>query len=150
MCDFFVGFPGSTSIAIIRSRPSRRSEAEAGEHGVGLLVDFGLAAAGEAGGEEGDDGVFTPVPGIGDGDVVAQGLGAEEADILPGAAEALAGDKLGGEVVEGVQVGGPGARETAGSRGAVGDIVDGAAVWLQIAGENVEQGGFAGTIFAAQ
>ena len=62
--------------------------------------------------------------GGGDGEVVAQGLRAEQAYILPSAAYTFAGDKFRGEMVEGIQFLPPATGEAVGSWAAIGEVVD--------------------------
>jgi len=71
----------------------------------GHLVGGGVFASGAACGyEQGEERVFGRMAGRGDGEVFAQRLRAEQADILPGAVYTFAGDEFRGEVVEGIQL----------------------------------------------
>lgn len=125
-------------------------EAKAGEHGAGAGVQFGFAAIAAGRGDEGNERVFPRLGGLGDGNIVAKRLGAEEAHVLPSAADALTGDKLGRKVVERIEFLPPATRKSVGARGAVSEVFDRTSVGLEVAGEDVEQGGLARTVLAAQ
>lgn len=57
---------------------------------------------------------------------------------------------FGREVIGGVDILPPAARKAVGARGFTGKVMAGSGIELDIAGEDVEEGGLAGAVFPAQ
>lgn len=123
---------------------------QSGEHGIGLLVEIDLTTTCAEGRDQGHEWVFARMAGFCDGDVVAERLGTEESDILPSAADSLAGDEFRREVVEGIEFLPPAAGERVAARGAVGEVVNLTGIRFQIAGEDIEERGLSRAVLAPE